>query len=244
MTMTTYICEEYSIELSKLKNTIQKLQIDCIVMKLNRTNPWHPSNTSIKHRPCLFGWKIVTRRAKKTSGSTDLYSFKISEAFYVRLDLFILVTTWVILFFPQLFRFLPPANKFMFLHLMLVILFTGGGGACRGGSLLLGVPALGGCAPGGMCLVPGGCLLQGGLERPPGTATAAGGTHPTGWIFGRLSYRQVNYHTDNNTSKFYFVTFLLKYLCEHLPTLLATVLQSSFSRCSRSVCFEMKKEIC
>ena len=48
----------------------------------------------------------------------------------------------------------------------------GGGG---GGCLLRRVPAL-----------EGGCLLQGGLVRgvpggdPPPTATAAGGTHPTG----------------------------------------------------------------
>ena len=35
-------------------------------------------------------------------------------------------------------------------------------------------------APGGG-LLQGGCLLQGGaLWRPPGTATAAGLTHPTG----------------------------------------------------------------
>ena len=35
---------------------------------------------------------------------------------------------------------------------------------------------------GGGCLVPGGCLLPGGVlgGDPPRTATAAGGTHPTG----------------------------------------------------------------
>ena len=83
-----------------------------------------------------------------------------------------------------------------------------GGGGCLvpgGGCLLLGVPG-----PGGGCLVPGGawsqgvwcrgvpgaggCVVQGGAwsrgyvpgrggpggDPPPGTATAAGGTHPTG----------------------------------------------------------------
>ena len=37
------------------------------------------------------------------------------------------------------------------------------GGACSGG-----------------CLLQVGCLLKGGVWRPPMTATAAGGTHPTG----------------------------------------------------------------
>ena len=53
------------------------------------------------------------------------------------------------------------------------------GGVCSGG-LLAGV-----CSGGGTC--SGGCLLQGGLlhggcvrPSPPVTATAAGGTHPTG----------------------------------------------------------------
>ena len=53
-----------------------------------------------------------------------------------------------------------------------MILFTGGGG---------GVPGLGGC------MVPAlgwgwGCVWSGGVlvEKPPETATAAGGTHPTG----------------------------------------------------------------
>ena len=40
-----------------------------------------------------------------------------------------------------------------------------------------GVPGLEGSAPGG--LVPGGCLVETPVP-PPGTATAAGGTHPTG----------------------------------------------------------------
>ena len=48
----------------------------------------------------------------------------------------------------------------------------------RGGACSKGVPAPGGSGPGGTCSGggPGGCLL----ETPPGTATAAGGTHPTG----------------------------------------------------------------
>ena len=60
------------------------------------------------------------------------------------------------------------------------------GGVCSQGSLLQGVSAPRGCllpgesAPGGVCSqgvsAPGGCLV----ENPPGTATAGGGTHPTG----------------------------------------------------------------
>ena len=56
------------------------------------------------------------------------------------------------------------------------------GGSAPGGCLLRGLSA-----PGGMSalagLVLGGCLLLVGclvLVTPPGTATAAGGTHPTG----------------------------------------------------------------
>ena len=58
-------------------------------------------------------------------------------------------------------------GKVMFLQVS-VILFTGG---CL---LPERVPAPGG-VPG-----PGGCLVLGGLVEIPGTATAAGGTHPTG----------------------------------------------------------------
>ena len=64
-----------------------------------------------------------------------------------------------------------------------------------------GVPGPGGSGPRGLvgCLVPGGCLVLGGVPgpgglvpggcvvpgggawwRPPQTATAVGGTHPTG----------------------------------------------------------------
>ena len=56
-------------------------------------------------------------------------------------------------------------------------LLPGEGGACSRGCLLLGGYLL-------FCLV-GGCLLQGvpgpggAWWRPPGTATAVGGTHPT-----------------------------------------------------------------
>ena len=43
------------------------------------------------------------------------------------------------------------------------------------------MPGPGGSAPEGGCLVPGRVFLRGGAWwRPPGTATAAGGTHPTG----------------------------------------------------------------
>ena len=62
-----------------------------------------------------------------------------------------------------------------------VILFTGGvlppEGASSGGGHFLPWGVL---PPGGYFL-PGGCLLGGGAgEDPPGTATAAGCTHPTG----------------------------------------------------------------
>ena len=71
----------------------------------------------------------------------------------------------------------------LFPNLFLVFAFPGRSqicflskGACsRGGCLLRGVPALGGC------LLPGGGACSGGPggDHPP-TATAAGGTHPTG----------------------------------------------------------------
>ena len=47
-----------------------------------------------------------------------------------------------------------------------------GGGSNPGGCLVPGVAWSGGCMVPG----PGGCLV----ETVPGTATAAGGTHPTG----------------------------------------------------------------
>ena len=69
----------------------------------------------------------------------------------------------------------------------------GGVPAPRGGVWSQGVPGPGGCLLWGGCLRPGGCLLLGDLLqgdllpggawwRPPtpGTATAAGGAHPTG----------------------------------------------------------------
>ena len=58
------------------------------------------------------------------------------------------------------------------------------GGCSHGGVPARGVPVPGGSAPRG-CLL-WGCLLQGGLlpggcgDSPPVTATAVGGTHPTG----------------------------------------------------------------
>ena len=62
------------------------------------------------------------------------------------------------------------------MHLFVILLTEGSGpGGVSGGS------GLGGSGPGG-CLVPGGCLIPEGVPGgdPPGTATAAGGTHPTG----------------------------------------------------------------
>ena len=66
--------------------------------------------------------------------------------------------------------FLPPATKlgqgYIFSQAC-VILFTGGGG--------VGAWSRGGVhGPGGVCMV------RGGAWSPPETATAAGGTHPTG----------------------------------------------------------------
>ena len=102
--------------------------------------------------------------------------------------------------------YLPPATK-----LGQGYIFTGvcdsvhGGGSAPGGRLVLVgglVPGSGGSAPGG-CLVPGGGLVpgpgEGGLLpggawwRPPGTATAAGGTHPTGMhsCFANLRFTSV-----------------------------------------------------
>ena len=62
-----------------------------------------------------------------------------------------------------------------------MILSTGGVSAPGGGCLLPGGLVWGVSGPRG-CLVQQGCLLPGGclMETPPGTATAAGGTHPTG----------------------------------------------------------------
>ena len=66
------------------------------------------------------------------------------------------------------------------------------GGACSGGTCSGGVSNFGGAwsgevpAPGGVPapvgLIQGGCLLLADVlvETPPQTATAAGGTHPTG----------------------------------------------------------------
>ena len=55
--------------------------------------------------------------------------------------------------------------------------WSGWGVSARGGLLREGgcVPGLGGVCSGEVCLLPGGCLVE-----TPGTATAAGGTHPTG----------------------------------------------------------------
>ena len=73
--------------------------------------------------------------------------------------------------------FIEVWGKVIFLHLF-VILFTGG-------SLVPGVHGPGGAWSGGVpggawswgVHGPGGCLVE---TLPPRTATAAGGTHPTG----------------------------------------------------------------
>ena len=70
----------------------------------------------------------------------------------------------------------------MFLQVS-VILLTGWGAWSRGGAwlqgcLIWGVPGPRGVpGPGGCLVLGGGCLVE---SPPPGTATAAGGTHPTG----------------------------------------------------------------
>ena len=72
--------------------------------------------------------------------------------------------------------FLPPATK-----LGQGYIFTGVCDSVHGGvpGPAGGCLVLGGASP-GVCLLPRGCLLGGGSWwRPPGTATAAGGTHPT-----------------------------------------------------------------
>ena len=58
-------------------------------------------------------------------------------------------------------------------------------GVCSWGGVLWGVSGPGGLllggVPGPRGSAPGGCLVRGGVVwRPPGTATAVGGTHPTG----------------------------------------------------------------
>ena len=76
---------------------------------------------------------------------------------------------------------LPPATKFGQGYI-----FTGVCHSAKGGGCLL---PEGACSQGGVS-APGGCLLPGGVPAPggvpggdpppPRTATAAGGTHPTG----------------------------------------------------------------
>ena len=71
-------------------------------------------------------------------------------------------------------------RRLCFYTCLSVILFTRGGcllgGGCPG---LGGVPAPGESGLGGVP-APGGLVLGGTWRRPPETATAAGGTHPTG----------------------------------------------------------------
>ena len=106
-----------------------------------------------------------------------------------------------IAFLPVLL--LPPAMKLGQGYILTGVCHSvnGGGVSSQGGACSGGVPAPGGCLlPGGSalggacsggCLLPGGVCSQGGVcswgsawWRPPlGTATAAGGTHPTGDAF-------------------------------------------------------------
>ena len=66
--------------------------------------------------------------------------------------------------------------------------WSGGGGLLRGGDLLQWVPGPGEAAPGMVCLVLGGgsvlggLLLEGACGDLPRSATASGGTHPTGML--------------------------------------------------------------
>ena len=84
--------------------------------------------------------------------------------------------------------FYCPQAKFakvMFLHVSVIL--------SRGGCLFLGGPAPGGVCSRGSAWSRRGCLVPGGggeclVGRPPQTATAAGGTHPTGmhsWMIWR-----------------------------------------------------------
>ena len=71
---------------------------------------------------------------------------------------------------------------------------SGGGGACSRG------PALeGDLLPGGVPVLEGACskggLLPGGCGDTPGTATAAGGTHPTGMHSGIQFVHSIGSHT-------------------------------------------------
>ena len=83
------------------------------------------------------------------------------------------------LFCSPVKSFLPPANEVCegYVFTRVCQSFYSQGGVCvwSRGCLLLG-----GCLLWG-CLVPGGACSRGGAWwRPPPTATAAGGTHPTG----------------------------------------------------------------
>ena len=118
---------------------------------------------------------------------------------------------------------LPPATK-----LGQGNIFTGicdsvkGGASLPGGCLLPG----GVSGPGrGGCLVPGGCLFWGvsgprGVSapdrarwRPPGTATAAGGTHPTG-MHSCFAYKFISFSWTIKKSR----TCLLKSATHNLLT--------------------------
>ena len=84
--------------------------------------------------------------------STHFYQCYSLFSIEIRLSLF---WSCCSLTMSDIYRLQRSWGKVMFLHAS-VVLLTGG------------------------CLLPGGCLLGGGWWRPPGTASAAGGTHPTG----------------------------------------------------------------
>ena len=82
---------------------------------------------------------------------------------------------------------LPPATKFGQGYIFTGVCHSAKGGVSAPGGCLL--PGRGVCSR-GVCLLPGGVSaprggacswgVPGGDPPPPGTATAAGGTHPTG----------------------------------------------------------------
>ena len=112
---------------------------------------------------------------------------------------------------------LPPANEVWgkVICLQACVLPQWGGGAwSQGGAWSRGVHGSGRCLlPGGWgCMVPGGLLLVGGgclVETPPPTATAAGGTHPTGmhscWVL--FLPPVMFFHVDYNTLRTIFSVF-------------------------------------
>ena len=90
--------------------------------------------------------------------------------------------------YDQYYFLLPPATKLGQGYIFTGVCdsVNGGGGVCSGGFLLPGGCLLrgGGVRSGGVS-APGGVSVRGGVPGgdPPGTATAAGDTHPTGMHF-------------------------------------------------------------